>query len=172
MIQILYRMNWIVFLIFYAVFLAACVLPATERWEKHFTLFGSANQEYFEKSGARCLLMGWAELAEVSNGRIAGLTWLANPMALAASIFLWIRVPSVAAIFGLNSILLASFYLISPLGTATHPDIPRIGAWVWLSSFIGLTVGSIICLIVFRLPSVQNYRPRSKGNFYVQKPPK
>ena len=134
-------------------FFAACALPATDQWVTHDssgssptmgtrTEYPATEQQgsaYYETmQGWVCLLYGWLELVV---GRVA---WLANPLALVAAVFLIIRRPTGAAVLGVASVVVALLYILVPHGAPGHRDVPRVGAWLWLASFVGLTSVAMI----------------------------
>jgi hypothetical protein len=112
-------------------YLAACVLPATVRWQQSL---GGGPDRYETIMGLNCLLFGW--LGEVA--------WLANPFALIAAILLIFRRPTGAASFGAASLIVAQLYVLVPPGESDHPDLPRLGAWLWSGSFLALTIAAMI----------------------------
>ena len=94
-----------------------------------------------------CLLYGWLDVFSAlespasidSFGRAA---WLANPLALVAAVLLIARRSAGAAVFGAASIVVAMLYLLDPPGR--HLDVPRVGALLWLCSFVALTIAAVV----------------------------
>lgn len=111
-------------------YLLACALPATVRWQQ--SLGGGADR-YETIMGLNCLLFGW--LGEPA--------WLANPLSFIASILLMCRRPTGAAAFAAASIIIALLYLLVP-GASDHPDMPKVGAWLWSGSILALFVAAMV----------------------------
>lgn len=88
--------------------------------------------------GLTCLLNGWFELL------VGRVTWLANPLAATGVALLIFRRHTGAMAFSAASVVLAMVYLLFPPGAPDHRDVPRVGAWLWLGSFIALTSGITI----------------------------
>jgi len=99
---------------------------------------GGGPDRYQTIDGLRCLLFGWLSLLLVEA------CWLANPSALIAAILLMFRRPNGAVVFGAVSLVLALLYLLIPPGGSEHPDMPRVGAWLWSGSFLALFAAAVI----------------------------
>lgn len=133
-------------------YVAACVLPATERWGSVDHLGSSMGQRggqpYTTEPGWYCLAFGWMAVPKVVEfGRLNELglmAWLANPLAFVGMVLLLSRRNKAAAAFGAVSVVVALLYLIDPPKTNGHPDYPRVGAWLWLGSLIAVTVAALI----------------------------
>ena len=119
-------------------YLAACALPATDQWGTASMAGGT--EHYITRRGLTCLLSGSVQLLV---GKVA---WLANPLAVVGALLLIRRRPAGAAAFSAASTFLALLYVLFPSGGSVHPDIPLVGAWLWLGSFIGLTSAAMIRL--------------------------
>src|SRR6185312_17011475 len=137
-----------------ALYLAACALPATDIWVIHdsdrsLPSTGTRTENpatpqqgsgYYETvRGITCLGMGWINLFGFE------IAWLANPLALIGAFLLIFRRPKGAAAFGAASLGIALLYLLVPPSWDNRPpEAPRLGAWLWLGSFIALTVAALI----------------------------
>jgi hypothetical protein len=72
------------------------------------------------------------------------LAWLANPLALVSVGLLVIRRPTGAAAFGVASVVVGALFMFDSPGQHGHRDIPRVGAWLWLGSLLGLAIAGMI----------------------------
>ncbi len=131
---------WATLLIACGFYLAACVLPATKHWEHDGSPHGITQHNY------RCVTyQGWPLLAVGWTGVLGGqLAWLANPAALASTILLLCRQWLGAATLGAVSVILGASYLIFPTVSNNQPDVPQVGAVLWVCSFVVLTVAALI----------------------------
>jgi hypothetical protein len=136
-----------------ALYLAACVLPATDRWVTHDSSVSNPSvgrrtespateqqgSEYYETmTGFTCLLYGWLSLFGGPGA------WLANPLALVGAALLISRRPTGGAAFGAAALAVALLYVLVPPGGPGHRDVPRVGAWLWAGSFLTLTSAATI----------------------------
>jgi hypothetical protein len=91
--------------------------------------------------------MGWLCVPEVPDaieqGSFGMLAWLANPLAFVGAVLLFFRRHTGAAAFGAASVVVGALYVIDPPGRPA-PDLPQIGAWLWLGSLLALTVAALI----------------------------
>jgi hypothetical protein len=131
-------------------YLAACALPATEWWntpEGYRTDDPLKGGHYVTAPGWECLLLGWMFVPYVVQvGSFGTLAWLANPLALVGAALLVVRRPTGAAAFGVASFVVGALYVIDPPGRPEHehPDVPRVGALLWLGSFLALVIAATI----------------------------
>jgi len=127
-------------------YLAACALPATKVWGSP-NYFQGGREQYLTRYGFVCLALGWIAVPEAfdqdSSGMALGWAWLANPLAFVGAVLLLHQRPAGAAAFGAVSVVLGAQYVIFPPGRP-YPDLPQIGAWLWLCSLLALTVAALI----------------------------
>jgi hypothetical protein len=125
-------------------FVAACVLPATKDWRS--TDFGrGGNVHYVTENGWVCLVLGWTLVPwAVEHGSTGMIAWLANPLALVSVTLLLFRRNTGAAAFGTASVIVGALYMIDPPRTDDHPDLPQVGAWLWVGCLLSLTVAALI----------------------------
>jgi len=134
--------------LFLGLYLGACALPATEWWdtpEGYRTDDPLKGGHYVTAPGWECLALGWMFLPYVVQvGSFGMLAWLANPLALISlTLLLFLRTTG-AAVFGAASVVLGVLYLIDPPGKSGYPDLPQVGAWLWVGSFLALTLAALI----------------------------
>jgi hypothetical protein len=129
-------------------YLAACVLPATEWWktpDSYSTDDPLKGEHYVSAIGWECLTLGWMFApAAVEVGSFGMSAWLANPLALVGVVLLIFRRPTGALAFGVASFVVGALYVIVPPGRPGHPDVPRVGAFLWLGSFLALAIAAMI----------------------------
>ena len=129
-------------------YLAACALPATEWWKTpdSYRSGDPLKGEHYETAyGWVCLTLGWIFVPGAAEvGSLGYLAWLANPLALVGSALLIIRRPTGAAAFGIASVVVGALYVIDPPGRPGHPDVPRIGALLWLGSLLALAIAAML----------------------------
>lgn len=121
---------------------AACVLPATKVWGST-NLAGGGKDVYVERIGLVCLVMGLVFLPDAVEQGSTLVAWLANPLAFIGLLLSLVRRPVGAVVFGVVSVLVGALYVIAPPGRP-EPDLPQIGAWVWLGSLLALTATAFI----------------------------
>ena len=127
-----------------ALYLVSCVLPATQDW-RSTNLGAGGDEHYVIEDGWRCLVVGWMFVPNaIEKGSFGMLAWLANPVALIGAILLLFRRPTGATALGAASIVLGALYVFVPPGSPDHPDVPQVGAVLWVCSFIALTVAALI----------------------------
>jgi len=120
-------------------YVCACAAPAVYSLQASL---GGGPDYYQTYMGWTCLLFGWLDFGEVGTPGV--LAWLANPLALVGAVLLLFRRSTGAAAFGALSVALGMLYLFFPGGHPNHPDVPLVGAWLWLCSFVVLTIAAMI----------------------------
>ena len=129
-------------------YLAACALPAADWWktpDSYSTDDPLKGEHYVTASGWECLTLGWMFVpAAVESGSFGTVAWLANPLALVGVVLLIVRRPTGAAAFGVASVVIGAVFVIDPPGRLDHPDVPRVGAVLWLGSFLALAIAAMI----------------------------
>jgi hypothetical protein len=133
-------------------YLAACALPAIDSWTPpnggYYTDDPQKGWHYVTCPGWECLILGWMFVDVGGEVPWYGLAWLANPLALVSVLLLVVRRPTGAAAFGVASLVCGALFLIDAPGRHGHSDmprdIPRVGAFLWLGSFVALALAAMI----------------------------
>ncbi|HEX3148563.1 MAG TPA: hypothetical protein VHR66_10795 [Gemmataceae bacterium] len=135
-----------VILLSFGLYLAACVLPAIDWWKTpdSYSTDDPLKGEHYEAApGWVCLTLGWIFVPEgVEIGSVGYLAWVANPLALVTLALLIFRRPTGAAVIAVVNLLVGALFVIVPPGRPGHPDLPRLGAWLWLGSLLALAIAA------------------------------
>jgi drug/metabolite transporter (DMT)-like permease len=136
----------------FTLYLAACALPAVDQWELPsggYSTNDPNHGEYYKSiPGWQCLLFGWLPVLSAIDvleaGNIGWMAWLANPLALVGVLLLLFRRAGGALLAAGVGIALGTLYLVYPPRIHDHPDIPRIGAFLWLASLVLLALAALL----------------------------